>query len=199
MSYDVLEREAARQRRAREVVARLGLFERWAEVGIPKLVGSAAFGLMVAPDIDIEIYCELPTVEAGFSVMSELARRPGVWKVRFSNELDAADQGLYWQLRYRADGSEVWRIDAWLLAHDHPGPRAVDLVEAMKRVLTVEARTAILVIKEAVLDGPDVHSIEIYEAVLDAGVRSPDEFLAWRAHREPVSLTFWRPAEMQRG
>jgi hypothetical protein len=166
-------------------------------VGTPKLVGAAAYGLMVALDIDIEIYCNAPTVEAGFRIVSEVATRPGVWKVRFSNELEGPDQGLYWQLRYRADENEIWKIDMWLLAHDHPGPRSVDLVRAMNTALTDDTTSAIVAIKEALLDQPDVHSIEIYEAVLDGGVRSVDEFLGWQTHRKPAGLTFWLPTKTQ--
>ena len=152
MSASITVREAARQRQAAEILAALGVMERWATVGAPKLVGAAACGLMVASDIDIEIYSPSPSVEAGFGVVGELARQPGVWKVRFSNELDGPDQGLYWQLRYRAKHNDVWKIDMWLLAHDHPGPRSDDLVEAMKRALTTETRIAILTIKEALIE-----------------------------------------------
>lgn len=195
-SDNLVERQAARQRTAGEILARLHLLERWAEVGVPKLVGAAAYGLMVAPDIDIEIYCDAPTVEAAFGVVSEVSKQPRVWRIRYADRLDSADQGLYWQLRYRADEGELWKVDMWLLAHDHPGPRAADLVEPMKHALRDDTRAAIVGIKEALFYEPDVHSIEIYEAVLDDGVRSADEFLAWRTQRERVGLTFWRPTAM---
>ena len=80
----------------------------------------------------------------------------------------------------------------WLLAHDHPGPRAADLVEPMKHALKKDEGSDSQ-IREALFYEPDVHWIEIYEAVLDDGVRSADEFLAWRMQRERVGLTFWRP------
>jgi hypothetical protein len=175
------------------ILGTLGLMERWSEFGVPRLVGAAAYGLMVAPDIDIDIYCPDPRVEIGFRVVSDLAREPGVWKVRFSNELDAPDQGLYWQLRYRPGDGEVWRIDMWLLADDHPGPRSSDLVEAMRRALTEETRIAILTIKEAVQGRGDVHSMDVYRAVLDDGVRTAVDFLTWQAEHKSVGLTSWRP------
>ena len=190
---DLLQREASRRRAAGEILGRLQVMERWSELGVPRLVGAAAYGLMVAPDIDIEIYCDAPTVDAGFAIVGQLASQPAIWKVRFSNELHRPAQGLYWQLRYRADDGEVWHIDMWLLAHDHPGPRSVDLVGPMKRALTEETRTAILRLKEALLNQSDVHSIEIYEAVLDGGVRSVSDFRVWLSQRKPVGLTFWRP------
>lgn len=193
MGSELLRRQAQRQQVAVEILSHLGLLERWARVGDAKLVGAAAYGLMVAPDIDLEIYCDAPAVDPGFAVVGELARQPGVWKVRFSNELDGADRGLYWQLRYRWDDAEVWKVDMWLLGHDHPGPRSVDLVEPMKSALTNETRRAIIAIKEALFGEPDIHSIEIYEAVLDGGVRSVPAFRAWRSERGPSGLTLWRP------
>jgi hypothetical protein len=192
-SDELLHRQEQRQRAVHEILTHLDLMERWAKVGEPRLVGAAAYGLVVAPDIDIEIYCDAPTVDLGFAVVSDLAGQPGVWKVRFSNELDGPNQGLYWQLRYRAEDAEVWKVDMWLLGHDHPGPRSVDLVESMKRALTDETRAAILGVKETLLGEPSVHSIEIYEAILDGGVRSAAEFRTWRSEGESSGLTFWRP------
>ena len=185
----------AEQRRAAavELVASLQLMERWAEVGAPVLVGAVAYGLVVAPDVDLEIYCGQPRVEAGFGVISQLAALPGVWKVRFSNELDGPDQGLYWQVRYRADSSEVWKVDMWLLAHNHRGPRAVDAVEPMRRALIDETRSAILEIKEALADRDDVRSVDVYRAVLDDGVRSLDAFIQWHDRNASTDLVDWLP------
>lgn len=193
-SEELLRRQLKRQRAAAEILSRLDLLGRWSQVGSPKLVGAAAYGLMVAPDVDIEIYCDVPTVDPGFVIVSELARQHAVWKVRFSNELGGPDQGLYWQIRYRANGSEVWKIDMWLLGNDHPGPRSLDLVEPMRRALTDETRAAILGIKETLLGETDVHAIEIYEAVLDHDARTAAEFRSWQSRRKPRGLTFWRPA-----
>jgi hypothetical protein len=130
----------------------------------------------------MEIYCAHPRIEDGFAVVSRLALEPGVWKVRFSNELEGPDCGLYWQLRYRHSASElrdVWKIAMWLLAEDHPGPRSADLVEPMRKVLTPETRMAILQLKEATLGHEHIHSIDIYRAVLEAGVRTVSEFEEW--------------------
>ncbi len=161
------------------------------------LVGAVAYGLVVAPDIDMEIYCERPQVEDGFAVMSRLALYPAVWKVSFSNELEGPDRGLYWQLRYRnpeSEAREVWKIDMWLLGKDHPGPRSADLVEPMREALTPETRAAILWIKEAMLGRERVHGIDVYRAVLDGGVRTPEEFEEWFAAHGLLGPTTWRPS-----
>ena len=160
------------------------------------VVGSVAYGLVVEPDVDLEIYCPRPRVEAGFVVMSELALQPGVWKIRFSNELQGPDPGLYWQIRYRQPASPaqpLWKIDMWLLAEDYPGPRSADLVEPMRRALTPEIRAAILRIKEAALGRQEVHGIDVYRAVFDGGVRTPEAYQRWMAAHGRLGLTTWRP------
>ncbi|MDP9382963.1 MAG: hypothetical protein M3Q29_23070 [Chloroflexota bacterium] len=129
-----------------------------------------AYGLVVAPDIDMEIYCEWPRVENGFAIVSQLALDPSVWKVRFSNELEGPDRGLYWQLRYRdpeSEAREVWKIDMWLLGEDHPGPRSAGLVQPMREVLTPERRAAILWV---------------------------EEFEEWFVGHGPLGLSTWRPS-----
>jgi hypothetical protein len=194
---DLLARSDERRQRALRIVESLGLLRRWSGYGEPILVGGVARGLVVKPDIDLEIYCDQPRIEDGFAVVTELALVPGVRHVRFSNELDSPDQGLYWQLRVgdpTSGPAETWKVDMWQLAHDHPGPRGRDLIEPMRRALTPETRLAILTIKEAtILDGR-VRSIDIYRAVFDGGARSPADFEAWFARHGPSGLTDWRPA-----
>jgi hypothetical protein len=193
---DVLRRADERQAAAHSVIAALDLLGRWARYGRPVLVGSVAHGLVVEPDIDVEIYCAQPRVEDGFAVVSALARDPGVWKVRFSNELEGPDCGLYWQVHYRgpaAQPGEVWKVDMWLLGEDHPGPRGIDLVEPMRQALTPETRAAILRIKEAFLGREWIHGIDVYRAVFDGGVRTPEAYEHWIAAHGPLGLTLWRP------
>jgi hypothetical protein len=148
---------------------------------------------MSSRDIDMEIYCPSPRVEMGFSVVGALAQRKDVWKVRFSNELDAPDRGLYWQVVYRPSTDEVWTIDMWLLPDDHPGPRAVDLVQPMRAVLTDQTSRAILAVKGGMQGREGVHAIDIYRAVLDNGIRSPEEFSSWLSRQPSGGLTLWVP------
>jgi len=197
---EVLRRGAERLAAARRVIERLDLLGRWAAYGRPVVVGSVAYGLVVEPDVDLEIFCPRPRVEDGFAVVSQLALEPGVWKVRFSNELEGPDPGLYWQLRYRETASssgvagEGWKIDTWLLADDYAGPRSSDLIEPMRMALTPETRAAILRIKEAYFDREELRGIDVYRAVLDGGVRTLEEYDRWIAAHGPAGLTNWRPS-----
>ncbi|MEV0297392.1 hypothetical protein [Nocardia sp. NPDC050710] len=124
---DVLEQSRRRVEQAKEILARLRLFERWGIFGTPVLVGAVAYELAMAPDIDMEIYCDEPRIEDGFAVLRECAVAENGRKARFGNYLDEVDEGLYWRLDYRADDGTDGGIHSsahfaeWLAAHprDH--------------------------------------------------------------------------------
>jgi hypothetical protein len=171
-------------------------------------VGSVRLGLVVALDIDIEIYTDAPRIEHGFDVMSKLAALPGVWKIYFSNELDARactneraseHQGLYWQIRYRDQIGDVWKVDNWLMTWDHHHAHwAEEFADAMQKALTDQTRRTILEIKEALLSA-DVEpraraGIDIYRAVLEGGVRCPSECTQWITEHQKQGATSWRPS-----
>jgi hypothetical protein len=191
---DLIIRAEERQRQALEILERLDLFRRWARFGSPVLVGAVRYGLAVKRDIDMEVYGDNPRIEHGFEVMAQVACLPGIWKVRFSNELASPDQGLYWGLRYRDETGEIWKIDSWYIGHDHPHAHWVEkFAAALDRTLTPETRRAILEIKEAVQEETGTHGIDIYRAVLVGGVRSKDEFTVWiQAHPLP-GIQLWLP------
>lgn len=190
-----IRRAEARFVQSMAILEELKLQERWGRAGTPCIVGAMAYGLQVAPDIDMEIFCARPSVEAGFKVLAECAVHPKVRKARFANELDGPDQGLYFMLQYRHESGELWKLDMWLVPNDHPGPLSRDLVTPMRRALTDTTREAVLAIKEHLwAEGRVLPSIDIYRAVLDEGVRSPAQFLAWHERERPSGLSTWRPA-----
>ena len=194
MKDDVFVRAEKRRARALDIVKRLDLLPSWSRYGNPIIVGAVSFGLMVALDIDMEIYSDDPRIEHGFEVLSQVARLPGVYQVRFSNELAGPDQGLYWQIRYRDQEGQSWKVDSWLLGHDHPHAHwAEKLTQAMHNALTDETRRAILEIKEALLGEAGVRSLDVYKAVLEGQVRRPDGFRRWiKAHKSP-RIDLWLP------
>jgi hypothetical protein len=67
---DLVARAERRREEAHALLAELQLMERWSEIGHPVLVGATAYELMVAPDIDIEIFCSQPTLQDAFMVLS---------------------------------------------------------------------------------------------------------------------------------
>ena len=190
-----IRRAANRKRLAESILADLDLVSKWERFGRPVLVGAFAYDLLVAPDIDMEIYCPDLRIEHGFQVLGECALNPRVTKARFSNELDGRDKALYWQLRYRHDDGAEWKIDMWSAPDDYDLPRSEDLIEPMLAALTPEARTAILELKElgARDPSPGCSSIDLYRAVLSDHVRTADDLRAWLKTHETGELTDWRP------
>jgi hypothetical protein len=195
---DILERAARRRQQALVVLGKLGLMERWSSFGQPRIVGAVRYGLVVALDIDIAIYAEYPQISHGFQVVSAVVELPGVWKVRYSNELTRPDEGLYWQIRYQAEDGNVWKVDNWLLSKNHPqADRDDQFASTMERALTPEKRRAILTIKEALSGQDGVRGIDIYQAVLDGGVHTPQGFQDWLLENHPSALNYWMPSGNQ--
>ena len=60
---------------------------RWSCFGEPVLVGSVAYGLVVTPDIDLEIFCPKIRIDDGFEILKACAQHPRVSRARFWNAL----------------------------------------------------------------------------------------------------------------
>lgn len=188
----VLGRQAKRQDNARAVLDVLQPLQRWRRFGEPKLCGAMAYDLLVAPDIDIEIFGEL-RVETGFSLVAEWSRDPAVRKASFINAVGEPDAGLGWELRYRLDDVS-WSVQMWLLPVDYEGPRSADLVAPMRDALGLKTRCRILRIKEALVTRSAIHrSIDVYRAVLEHDVRSVEEYDRWSRSYSSTGLIDWRP------
>jgi hypothetical protein len=190
---DILERQASLQARADEVVRDLDVLTLAATVGTPTRTGSSALGLMVRRDIDITTVGDLD-VGRVFALGGILAAHPRVRQITFRNDTgmwnksDVYPDGLYWLVEYVDAAGDTWTLDLWFLAE---GTSQYDLehMGTLPQRLTPDLRTAILRIKEArqagaaPSPGPPMPSYEIYEAVLDHGVRTPAEFERYRAER----------------
>lgn len=192
---DLLARAAARRRTALQILSDLSLVKRWAPYGRAVLVGAVAYGLVVSPDIDLEVYCPELRIEHGFAVLEACALHARVTHARFANHLRDRDRALYWQLRYQHEDKSVWTIDMWSAAADYALPRAEHLVEPLRAALCPETRAAILRLKEhrthdAALECP---SIDLYRAVLDDGVRTVEELRRWLDENWTGELTDWVP------
>jgi hypothetical protein len=188
---ELLARQADLQAEADSVVEDLGLMAILGSVGRPVRTGSSALGLMVARDIDITTLCPGLDPDALFRSIAPLAGHPRVCQLGFRN--DSGDwntdpsypDGLYWSVGYVADGGAAWNLDLWFIRE---GTTQFDLehLEALPSRLTPETRLAILRIKTAVAEPTwttPVRSYEVYQAVLDHGIRTAEEFAHLRDTR----------------
>ena len=191
---DPLERATIRSAQAHAILADLGLIEAWSRFGRPVLVGAVANDLALDPDIDLEVYCPQVLIEHGFTVLAQAARNPAVKETLYQNHLDGPDGALYWRIRYAAQNGEIWKIDMWSAADNYALPRGEHLVAPLGRALTPDIRRAILELKAWRAEtGTSFLSIDLYRAVIDGGVRTPDGLAAWLGGNETGVLTGWRP------
>ncbi|MET9021776.1 hypothetical protein ABZV93_17485 [Actinopolymorpha sp. NPDC004070] len=187
-------RADARLAQARQVLDELKLLDRWRTVGDPVVVGSVALGVVVRPDVDLEIYADSPSIRDGFGVAAALAELPKVRAMRYKDERDRAAEGLYWKLEYELAPQETWHVDMWLFRSGLAHRSSTDLTEALTAALTDGRRDAVLAIKEeAVGRGTRAHGYWVYRAVIDEGVSSYDEYLDWLGDRDVWEHTNWRP------
>lgn len=189
----LIAKQDALQAEAASVLADLDLFRLLGHVGRPVQTGSSVLGLLVRRDIDVTTLCPVLEPFAIFDVARPLVSHSRVNRLSFRNDTGrwntdpAYPDGLYWMLRYRTDAGEEWNLDLWFLLE---GTTQFDLqhIESLPPRLTREARLAILRIKSAwhgvPADGSQVRSYDIYEAVLDHGVTTPNEFRAYLRERD---------------
>lgn len=191
----VLKRAATKQTIAEEILADLDLVSKWSAFGEPYIVGATAMGLLVAPDIDMEIYCDSLRIEDGFSILQKCAHNPNVAGTEFKNCLYTPDQGYYWKLNYRDEEGELWKIDMWSVKKKHSGPLGKDFVEPMRKALTPDLREKILKIKEGTLIDPSIQcrSVFIYQAVLEGQVTDIEGLREWLKDRDIERLNEWTP------
>lgn len=191
---EVLERARHKKRVAEGILDELELLQKWSKVGVPHLVGAAAYDLIVSPDIDIETFCADPRPDEAMALFSELAGHPNVIEIKYRNYLDSPFNGLYFKLLYNSDDT-IWNIDMWMFASSRKGVLSRDLVADMTHSLTKETRALILLIKEDLIERTVTYpSIFIYQAVIDGHVRSVSEFQTWIQHQDTARLTTWRPS-----
>jgi hypothetical protein len=186
---ELLARQASLQTQASAVLVDLDLLALLRTVGRPILTGSAALGLMVARDIDVTTVCPSLDPMRIFEVGRSLATHPRVRGVAFRDDTGRWNidprypDGLYWKVDHVADDDLEWTLDLWFLLE---GTTQFDLehLATLPARLTPEIRAAILRIKEALAADPSAPrdpSFSVYEAVLDHGVRSVEDYRRYLA------------------
>jgi hypothetical protein len=188
---ELLTRQDALQSEARAVMDDLELLALLLRVGAPVHTGSSALGVMVRRDIDVTTTCPTLDAETIFEVAHPLAAHPRVRRLTWRNDAghwrteSQYPDGLYWLVEYVSDAGDVWTIDLWFIAE---GTTQFDL-EHMKTLpgrLDDTKRAAILRIKTAASERPEIQPVSgysVYEAVLDHGIRTPDEFFQYLERR----------------
>ncbi len=186
---DLSARQAALQAEAAEVLADLDLTAVVAGVGPVLLTGSYVSGLMCWPDLDVMVH-----VGAAFApedvlrLLQRIVARPDVVGFDYRDERgERSPTGTVRDERYHVPialtrNRRTWRIDLTLWLND-PHANVTAWHENLRDTVTTEQRAAILRIKDVwyrLPSYPDqVGGMQIYSAVLEDGVRAPQEFATW--------------------
>lgn len=184
------------QRRAREVVRMCGVIEAWESVGAEiRPVGSLPTGLLMTHrDIDFHIYTAKIDPQVSFRAMTRMGANRAVRRVEYVNLLDTVEACLEWHAWVADRDGELWQLD---MIHIARGSRYDGYFERVAgriaEVLTDETRLAILRLKYETPPDEKIMGIAYYQAVLRDGVRTYEEFAAWREQHPVTGVIEWMP------
>jgi hypothetical protein len=189
----LLERQDALQAEANRLVELLELPAMLGRVGRFERLGSSVSGLMVWRDLDLGVSCGRLSPERAWETMVPLAAHPRTTRLSYRNEMgrlappELRGHGRYYfVVRHQTETGEEWKIDVSLWSPESP-PGPLGHAEQMRRRLTPETRLAILWIKDTWYGVPSypelVGGMDIYEAVLEHGVRTPEQFGRYLSRR----------------
>jgi hypothetical protein len=188
----LVRRQDALQAQASGVIDDLDLMSLLARAGRADQVGSFVSGLMVWRDIDIGAVSPGLSVDRAWDVMRPIIARPAVTRVSYANEsghLNTSgrpyDDRHYFVIHYETAAHDDWKIDITFWLTD--GPREQRARALAMRRLPRETRICILWLKDVWHRLPtypnEVGGTDIYDAVLEHSVRTPDEFDAYLRER----------------
>jgi hypothetical protein len=186
----ILQRQRLLQDEAQRVLEELNLIELLSKGGVLRQTGSSTLGLMVWRDIDLQVSSPGLSIEQAFALLHPLLIHPRVKHVRYFHQsahfkLTGLDERYFFMVFYEQEDHAEWKLDIsfWLGEGIHPEP----VHEAIKQQLTPVTCLTILQIKEVWYQLPayrsEVYSTDIYDAVLQHGVRTLAEFDHYLAQR----------------
>lgn len=182
MIADLVERQRALQREAAEVARDLRIEETLGLVGRVVAVGSFVTGLMVWRDLDFVVDASGLTTGAAFEVMYPLLAHSRA--AHYKNDAELTRH--YFVLRIPWRDAREWKLDVSLFVAGIP-PDVEVFQDELRTQLTDETRATILMLKDAwyaEVAYPDVvGGFEIYDAVLNGGVLTLDQFDAYLHQR----------------
>jgi len=189
---ELLRRQGALQAEASRVIDELDLMRALARGGHPEQIGSSVSGLMVWRDLDVAVVSPGLAVDRAWDIMRPIITRPSITRVSYSNEsghLNSSgrphDDRHYFVIHHETASRDDWKIDitCWLTE----GPREQRARALALSRLPREMRVCILWLKDIWHRLPSypyqVGGTDIYDAVLEHGVRTPDEFDAYLLQR----------------
>ena len=157
------------------ILRELGLMDLLAMYGRPYLVGSVPLRTIVKLDVDINVVLQQDLFDSCLAITQALFFQRHIADIRWTNLL--YQQAIKLSLdRYPAPSGD-WSID--MILTPNPATEALVHLEWVAERMTEEARQVILAIKAHYYHRGEYCrglGYRIYQAVLDQGVRSVDDF-----------------------
>ncbi|HEY5839771.1 MAG TPA: hypothetical protein VIT19_12100 [Pyrinomonadaceae bacterium] len=144
--------------------------------------GSYNYELMCWRDLDVYVLDPQHDLRKCFEIGYQMTHRLSATKSRFTNNVGADPNGLYWGIKLGDARQGAWKLDLWFL--DAAGyEKHSKYCDNLRLRLTAETRSAILEIKSAYWRRREyrdtITSHLIYRAVLDHDVRTVHDFERW--------------------
>jgi len=190
---ELLRRQDMLQAEAQQVIVELNLHSLLSQVGRPEQIGSSIAGLMVWRDLDFNILCPYPSLDSIFATMRPLLIHPRVTTLHYHNDTGKyaraelrGDERYYFVVHYENKAGNEWKIDLSFWLSDAPRTQLA-YIEYLTQKMTKETRLAILWIKDVWRHHTtypyQIGGTDIYDAVLEHGVRTPEQFRSYLLER----------------
>jgi hypothetical protein len=182
---------AALRREADQILDGMGLRAALCEFGSPHVTGSYALDLMTWRDLDLYLEAEVMSERRFFELGGRIASILMPVKMNFRNERvartpDLPREGLYWGTYFELAPGQSWKMDLWCVDTEECR-RLLEHCSSIEERLTPGSRETILEIKAAVCSHPQYRrgftSQDVYQAVLDDGIRTIEQFRACMRQR----------------
>jgi len=192
-AVELLRRQDTLQAEAQHVIAELNLPALLSQVGTPEQIGSSMAGLMVWRDLDFNILCPHPSLDSIFAAVRPLLLHPRVTQLHYHNDTGQyapaelrGDERYYFVVHYENKAGNKWKIDLSFWLSDAPRNQLTHIAY-LKQTMTDETKLAILWIKDVwhhhTTYPYQVGGTDIYDAVLEHGVRTPEQFHSYLLER----------------
>lgn len=145
-------------------------------------------------DIDFHIYTHPFKLADSFLAISKLAENRRIKTINYSNLLEAEDRCIEWHAFYEDRDGKTWQIDMIHILNESPYAGYFENVaERISNALTHDMQEAILRIKNTIPIERKVMSIQIYQAVIEGGVRDVEAFWRWKEQNPNDGIVTWVP------
>lgn len=185
-----------RQARARRVVEMSGIPAAWKAIGAEvAAVGSLRTGLLIDHrDIDFHVYTDTLEPEESFRAVARICANPAVTGMEFRNLAATEECCFEFHVSLRDERGDSWRVDMIQIRRGSKCDGFFETVaDRILAALTPETKRTILMLKCAAPQSARIMGIEYCRAVMEGGVRSWPEFIAWRAMNPVSGILTWRP------